>query len=314
MTPAAAAQSGDASGAAWKVHAALLAVQLLFSGFHVAGKWVMGEVHPFALACLRVGFVTPVLVALAWRHDYAATKRRLPRGRDLAHLALLGGLGVFGNQVLFLWGLSYTTATNAAVLLPSIPVFAAGIGALLGIDRIGPRRLAGILLAVAGALAVLDPTGFSFADEATVGNLLILANAGLFAAFLVLQRPLLARLPWRTVIAGSFLFGSFGVFAVGGRELAALDAAALPAATWVGIAYVLLATLLAYMANTWAVRRSSPTLVAAYTTLQPLTSALLAAWFLGETMGWNSALGFALIAAGLWVVARRQAAARRSGV
>lgn len=289
----------------WKLHGALLAVQLLFSGFHVAGKWVLGEIHPFALAVMRVGFVTPVLVALAWRHD-----RVLPRGRDLLHLALLGGLGVFGNQVLFLWGLSYTTATHAAVLLPSIPVFAAGIGALLGIDRIGWRRLAGILLAVAGALVVLDTTHFDLAEDATVGNLLILANACLFAGFLVLQRPLLQRLPWRTVIAGSFLFGSVGVFAVGGRELVAIEAAAVPAGTWLAVAYVLLATLLAYMANTWAVRRSSPTLVAAYTTLQPVSSALLAAWFLGETIGWKTAVGFVLIAGGLWVVSRRQAAQR----
>jgi len=293
---------------AWRLHGALLAVQLLFSGFHVAGKWVLGEIHPFALAAMRVGFVTPVLVALAWQHD-----RVLPRGRDLLHLALLGGLGVFGNQLLFLWGLSYTTATNAAVFLPSVPVFAAALGALLGIDRIGPRRLAGILLAVTGALTVLDTTHFSLADDATIGNLMVLANCCLFAGFLVLQRPLLQRLPWRTVIAGSFLFGSVGVFAVGGRELAAIEVSEVPAGAWLAVAYALIATLLAYMANTWAVRRSSPTLVAAYTTLQPVASALLAAWFLGETMGWKSALGLVLIAAGLWVVSRRQAAARKTG-
>jgi drug/metabolite transporter (DMT)-like permease len=295
---------------AWKLHGALLAVQLLFSGFHVAGKWVMGEIHPFALAAMRVGFVTPVLLALAWQHDYAVTDRRLPRGRDLLYLAMLGGFGVFGNQVLFLWGLSYTTATNAAVFLPSVPVFAAAIGALLGIDRIGPRRLAGIALAVAGALVVLDTTHFDLADDATVGNLLVLANCCLFAAFLVLQRPLLRRLPWRTVIAGSFAFGSIGVFAVGGRELAAIDYAAVPNGTWVAVAYALLATLIAYMINSWAVQRSSPTLVAAYTTVQPVTSALLASWFLAETIGWKQAVGFVLIAGGLWVVSKRQAAVR----
>jgi drug/metabolite transporter (DMT)-like permease len=139
---------------------------------------------------------------------------------------------------------------------------------------------------------------------------MILANCCLFAGFLVVQRPLLKRLPWRTVIAGSFLFGSLGVFAVGGRELAAIELGELPPAAWLAVAYVLLTTLLAYMANTWAVRRSSPTLVAAYTTLQPVASALLAAWFLGETIGWNSVAGFVLIAAGLWVVSRRQAAGR----
>jgi drug/metabolite transporter (DMT)-like permease len=286
-----------------QLHLSLLAVQLLFSAFHVAGKWVLGDVPPLALACLRVGFVTPVLLVVAWRHD-----RCLPTLRDLPHLALLGALGVFLNQVMFLSGLAHTTATNAAILMPSIPVFAAGVGAVLGIERIGRWRLAGIALAVAGALAVLDPSRLSLADDTTRGNLLILANTFCYASFLVLQRPLLKRLPWRTVIAGSFAFGSLGVFAVGGSTLAALDPAALTAGTRWAVAYVLLATLFAYMLNTWAVRRSSPTLVAAYTTLQPLFSASLAALFLGERMGANAALGFALIATGLWLVSRRRAA------
>lgn len=287
----------------WRIHATLLVVQLLFSGFHVAGKYVLGELHPLALACLRVGFTTPVLLVLAWRHD-----RTLPALRDLPHLALLGALGVFLNQVLFLSGLSHTTATNAAILMPSIPVFAAAVGAALGIERIGWRRAAGIGLAVAGALAVLDPTRLTLADDATLGNLMVLANTFSYATFLVLQRPVLQRLPWRTVIAWAFLFGSVGIFSVGGRELARVEPAQVPAATWWAMGYVLFATLTAYMLNTWAVRRSSPTLVAAYTTLQPLSSAALAALLLGESMGPNAALGFVLIAAGLWVVSRRRAA------
>lgn len=294
---------GGGEGSVLQLHAALLTVQVLFSTFHVAGKFALAEIHPLALACVRVGCVMPVLVMLAWRHE-----PKLPPLRELPWLAVLGMLGVFGNQVLFLWGLSYTTATNAAILMPSIPVFAAAIGALLGIERIGRWRLAGILLAVLGALAVLDPTRFSLSDDTTLGNLLILTNAFLYASFLVLQRPVLKRVSWRWVIAGSFFFGSLGIFAVGGRELARLDPAVLPTGVWIAVGIVVVTTLGAYSLNTWAVRRSSPTLVAAYTTLQPLLSALLATLVLGEVMGANAALGFALIAGGLWLVSRRRAA------
>ena len=69
------------------------------------------------------------------------------------------------------------------------------------------------------------------------------------------------------------------------------------------------ATVLAYAINTWAVRRSSPSLVAAYGTLQPLVAVVLAAGFLGESFGWAEGLGFGLIAAGLWQVSARQASA-----
>lgn len=301
--PSPTSTSGSDDGGHLQLHAALLTVQILFSTFHVAGKFALAEIHPLALACVRVGCVMPVLVMLAWRHE-----PKLPPLRELPWLALLGMLGVFGNQVLFLWGLSYTTATNAAILMPSIPVFAAAVGALLGIERIGRWRMAGIVLAVLGALAVLDPTRFSLADDQTLGNLLILTNAFLYASFLVIQRPVLKRVSWRWVIAGSFFFGSLGIFAVGGHELVRVDPAVLPTGVWIAVGVVVVTTLGAYSLNTWAVRRSSPTLVAAYTTLQPLLSALLAMLILGETMGANAALGFALIAGGLWLVSRRRAA------
>jgi drug/metabolite transporter (DMT)-like permease len=270
---------------------------------------VLAEMHPLALAVLRVGFATPVLLAIAWRRD-----RVLPARRDLPWLALLGALGVFGNQVLFIWGLSLTTATDAAILMPSIPVFAAGLAVALGLERVGLRRLAGIALAVAGGLVVLDPTRFSLADRAAVGNLLILVNCLFYAGFLVLQRPVLERLPWRTVIAWSFLFGSLGVLAVGGGELAALEPGAVSRGAWLGVAFVLLfPTVLGYLLATWAVRRSSLTLVAAYTTLQPPLSALLAAAFLDERFGVAEEIGFSLIAGGLWLVSRRRRRAAPTG-
>lgn len=289
-------------GAGLRVHAALTAVQLIFGGFHVVAKAVLAALDPLELAGLRVIIATPVLLALAWRRD-----RVLPRWRDLPHLALLGLLGVFANQLLFIVGLDRTTASNAAILMPSIPVFAVALGAVARIERIGPRRLAGVALSVAGALAVLDPRRLTLGNEAAIGNLLVLLNCLSFAGFLVAQRPILARLPWRTVIAWSFLFGGGGVAAVSAPTIAAVDVAAVPAAAWWGVAYIVaLPTVLAYSLNTWAVRRSSPAVVAAYTTLQPLFAAALAAAFLGERLGGREAAGFALIASGLWLAGRRR--------
>jgi drug/metabolite transporter (DMT)-like permease len=116
------------------------------------------------------------------------------------------------------------------------------------------------------------------------------------------------------VIAWSFLFGSLGVLAVGGGELAALEPGAVSRGAWLGVAFILLfPTVLGYLIATWAVRRSSPTLVAAYTTLQPPLSSLLAAAFLGERFGVAEVLGFSLIAGGLWLVSRRRRRAAPTG-
>jgi drug/metabolite transporter (DMT)-like permease len=284
------------------VHVVLIFVQVSFGLMHVVAKGVLTELEPLQLAALRVLLATPLLLVIAWRHDGI-----LPPRRELPMLALLGLLGVFLNQVLFIFGLDRTTATNAAILMTSVPVFAIGVAALLRIERIGRATVVGVSLTVAGCLALLDPTRFSSAGDSAPGNLLILLNALCYATFLVVQRPILRRLPWRTVIAWSFLFGTLGVAAVGGPGLARLEPTTISGGTWLGLAFIVLVpTVLGYALATWAVRRSSPSLVAAYITLQPVVAAATAVAFLGESVGPAEIAGFVLITAGLWVVGRRR--------
>jgi len=297
--PSHAAQSGEQGFVT--LHLALLAVQASFSGFHVVGKMILADIPPLALACMRVLFATPVLLLIAARRG-----ARPPALRCLPQLALLGFLGVFLNQVLFIVGLNYTTPTNAAILMPSIPAFAVGMAALLGLERIGPYRLLGVILAICGALVILDPTRFSLGESTLFGNLLILLNCLSYATFLVLQRPVLRQLPWQTVIAGAFVFGTLGVLAVGGTTLVKLPASSLSPTTWMGVLYILIfPTALSYLLNSWAIQRSSALLAAAYTTLQPLLTALLSRFFLSEILTGRQAIGFALIASGLWCVSWR---------
>jgi len=284
-----------------RVHLGLLWIQLTFGGFHVMGKYVLGTLHPFAVAGARVAVAMPVLLLLAWLVD-----RRLPARRDLPRLALLGLLGVFANQLLFIIGLQYTTAINAGILMPSIPVFAVALAALFGHDRLGGRRLFGIGLAVGGALIMLDVTRFSSTGNGVLlGNGLILTNCFCYSAFLVLQKPLLRRLPPLTLIAWSFLFGGCGVLLVSAGRLPELNPAHLPTPVLVGMIYVVLVpTVINYALNTWAVKRSSPALVAAYTTLQPVAAGSLAMLFLGESAGLRELAGFLLIVLGLAMVSR----------
>lgn len=281
---------------------ALLAVQVIFATLHVVGKIVLAEIPALAFAASRVLIAAPLFVAMAWRHD-----RILPSRRDWRALTLLGLLGIFANQVLYLVGLHFTTATNAAILMPSIPVFTVAAAALLGAERPTRRRLAGVGLAAVGALVLLDPAQLELGGHATLGNLLVVGNCLCYAFFLVLLRPMLARLPWRTVVAGAFVTGGAATLLVSLPTLAEVDWPALHGATWLAIAYVgVFPTFGTYALNTWAVRRSSPSLAAAFTTLQPLFTALLAALFLHERFGWLQAVGLGLIISGLAVVSRRR--------
>ncbi len=281
-----------------RVHLALLFVQISFGGFSVFGKYVLGYVHPLSVAAMRVVFAGPLLMLLALRFDAVR-----PKGRDFLTLAGLGFFGVFLNQILFITGLNYTTATNASILMPSIPVFTVAVAMVMGIERITWRRSVGIGLAVAGALIMLRVTRFSLAEDTVLGNIMILVNCLSYSVFLVYARPILLRIPPLTVIAWTFVFGGSGILIVSAPELLRTPFASLPALAWTGIAYVVIfPTLINYLLNTWAIKRSSSTLVATYTTLQPVVATTLAVIFLGEEFAMREILGFLLIVAGLlWI-------------
>lgn len=282
------------------VHSALLFAQLGFGGFHVVAKAILTHLHPLALAGIRVLAATPLLLLIAWTID-----RIVPTRTDLYRLALLGFLGVFANQLLFILGLRYTTATNAAILMPAIPVFAAAVAILLRVERPSFARAAGIVLAVVGALVMLEPTRFQLGDTTLIGNLLILANCLSYAVFLVLMRPVLLRLPVATVTAWTFVFGGAGVLAVCATTMLRVDYTALPPGVWAGLAFVVVVpTILCYLVNSWGVARSSSSLAATYTTLQPLVTGLLAFVLLAERVGWPQLVGGLLIIGGLHQVAR----------
>lgn len=289
-----------------RVHAVLLFVQVTFGSWAVFGKYTLRYVPPLALADIRILGSVPLFFAAS-----LTFARTAPRREDLPRLALLGLLGVTANQLLYIVGLRHTTATNAGILMPSTPVFTAALAAAMGVERIDRRKAIGIALAVAGALAMLDPRSLDLHDSTALGNAMILGNCLCYAAFVVLQRPLLERLPTLTLVAWVYLLGGIGVLVIATPALIATDWQSVPAlACWALLYIVLVPTTLNYLLVSWAIKRSSPSLVATYTTLQPLTAALLAALFLGEKAGLRDLIGFALIALGLLIVNRASGRSR----
>lgn len=284
-------------------HAALLAVQFLFSTLPIAAKYyVLPHMGPAGLVMLRVAGGAAVLVLLARMRGRLAIRDR----GDLWRLALYAVLGVAVNQLLFVEGLSRTTAINAQVIATTIPVFTLMFGAALGVDRIGRGRVAGIALAAAGAVFLVGPDRIELTPETTVGNALIAANALAYALYLVLSKPILERYDSVSVMAWVFLFGTIFVAPFGAVSLAETGAlGTMPASAWAGIAFIiLLPTVGSYWLNAWALRRSAPSVVASYVYLQPLLTGALAVGLQGEPIDPRAVPSAALIFLGVALTTR----------
>ena len=280
------------------VHGALTLVSLLFSANYIISKLAMNAFSPLVFAYLRVVGSAVILNALV--HDRTPVSRE-----DSWRLASYSLLGVVLNQSLFLGGLSLTSAHVAVILMTTIPAFALAAAIVVGRERATAAKIGGIALAAAGALLVVAGEGFEGARKSLIGDLFILGNSLCYALYLVLSKPIMARLSARRVIAWIFALGTVLMLPISAWPMLHQDWRHIPAQAWLALALVILGpTVAAYLLNAWALANAESSLVATYTYLQPVTTILLAAIFLGESVRPVAIVAAALIFTGIYLAGR----------
>lgn len=288
------------AGPAWKIHAALAGAQTGFALFPIFGKLALLSIPPLALAAIRVVCSAAMLEVVR-----RLSPPELLAPSDRRRILLLALLGVSINQVLFIFGLSLTSAVNTSILISAIPVFTLAVAVLLGRERTTPRAVAGMVLAAAGALVLLNAERFEWSSRYFRGDLLILANGLSYSLYLVLSRPMLARYRPLAFTSAVFRWGTAPIVLFAIPALLRFSPREVtPTAWWSLGAVIVFCTVIPYLLNSWALARTEASRVAAYVFLQPVIAATLAILVLGERPGWRTAVAAALIFAGLAVSLR----------
>ncbi len=278
-----------------EVHLALAGAQAGFALFPILGKLVLAEIPALLFAALRVTAAALLLEMLR-----RAGPPEPVRPADRPKLFLYGLLGVSFNQVLFILGLSLTTAINTTILTATIPVFTLAAAVGLGRERLTVRPALGIVLAGAGALALLNAQRFDWASSSFRGDLLLLANGTSYALYLVLSRPILAHYRVVAFTAAVFRYGAILITLLALPEILRFHPSAVGPVAWACLAgVVLLCTVIPYLLNAWALARTDASKVAFYVFLQPLISTVLAMAILGEALTPKTVLAALLIFGGL---------------
>lgn len=281
------------------VHGTLLAVQVAFASLAVGGKLVFRALEPGALALVRLGATALVFAVIAWR---SGGLPRIP-ARDVARIAGCAALGIFGNQVLFLYGLRETTAVNAALLVATIPVFTVTVAIVTRREAARPRTIAGVGIAFAGVVWLVAGD-LELGTATVIGDLLVVANSIVYAIYLVLVRDLVGRYGAVPVVTIGFGFGTLFALPVGAVSLVE-QAPAIEADVWWLVLYlVLVPTVFTYLANAWALRHAASSVVAIYIYAQPPVAAALAWAFLGEVPSGRIVVTAVAVFAGIWLTTR----------
>jgi drug/metabolite transporter (DMT)-like permease len=287
----------------------LIAVVVVWAGSFSVIKVLLD--HGLAagdIALLRYAIAAPGFALILWR---AGGLPGLSRADGL-RIVLAGIAIVVGYHVFLNLGTQHTTAGVAALVVALAPGLTLVFAVFAGLERLYPRRVLGLLLALVGVGVVVTlGTGEELSPGSAKGPLLVLGAPLSFAFYNVVLKPLLGRYDLLALTAATSLVGSIGLVPfVRGSTLdsaAELSAQDLALVLYLGV----LATLLGYIGWNVGLRGLGPTRAVAYAyAISPL-AVLIGAVFLDEPVTVWLLLGAALVVGGI-ALAQRTPARRTS--
>ena len=134
-------------------------------------KLTQAQVGPYFTVWGPMLLATIFLIPFVWK-DFKKGKKVF---KDVLVFAPLALLGAFPAQVLMTWGTQYSLASNAAILVLSLPVVTALFAFLMLKEKMNKIRWVSFIIAIIGV--ILCSTGdikqMNFGSKYAVGNLLI---------------------------------------------------------------------------------------------------------------------------------------------
>jgi drug/metabolite transporter (DMT)-like permease len=280
----------------------LVTVTIWAFGFTVTKYALENGFKPLAFSSARFALAGVLFALLTYGRERTFTLAR-------RHLLLLLGaafVGIYLNQVAFVYAIDLTTASTTALIFGTLPVLTALFAFALGVERLSRRFWVAAAFSFAGVALVAVGGGGGVSANLT-GNLLAFVGAATWGLYSVAIVPLMRHYSPYRISAVALLAGSVPLVLTGLPQLLGQDWG-FPALVWAGFVFAVLGPLV--LTNVlWftAIDRVGPSRATLVTNLQPFLAAVFAVILLSETITAVQFAGGAAIALSLLLARRRPA-------
>lgn len=223
--------------------------------------------------------------------------------RDLPLFAAYGLLGVAVFMTVYFTAVRLSSVATAAMLLYTAPAWVTVLARVFFAEPLGPRKVAAVLLTVAGSALVVrayDPAALRLSLGGVAAGL---AAGFTYALYSIFGKSALHRYRPLTTVLYALGFGFlFLLIAAGGRP-----ALPPPRALPVIVYLILVPTLLAYLLYVAGLARMEAGRASILATVEPVVAAALGVIMLGERLeGWQW-IGGGLTLGGIVLIQRDRA-------
>lgn len=284
---------------------ALLALACFIWGTNfVVVKSALTELHPLAFNGLRFAAAAAILLWLQWRYEGLAVLRPL-----LPQVVVIGLIGNVCYQLLFIYGLDSTQASQAGLFASTTPLWVLLLARVTGHDQLSGRVVAGLLTATFGVVLLLWESFSGIGAERGYwqGNIMLLGASASWAVYTVYSQPLLKRLRPLAMTSATMAAGAIPLLLLAIPEIARIKPREVSVASWSGLVYsTLMALVFGYIAWSRGVMAIGSTRTAVYVNLIPVVATATAWLWLGERLSPRQLLGAVAVMAGILLSRRRE--------
>lgn len=305
----------------WFADLCLIVTTLIWGINILVFKYAIGFIEPVIFNATRLVFSSLALAICVWAESRWAGTRIFPRSTPQARINWWGVAwfslltGIF-YMVLFLVGISRTTAGNTALLLASMPMWTVILSFFLLHERLPRITWYGLIITIGGAVAVTVSGGqVDMGSEFLLGNLFILAAALSWAIATVISRPLLKTMsPLQLTFIASLTTTPFHMLWIASRLPRYWDQIIEP---WMLTAIIFsgaFSTGLAYALWNTGVKILGGSHASSFQNIVTLVAVGGGWWLLGEQAFAGQVLGGVTIIVGVLVMRRGRQTPPRSGL
>lgn len=291
-----------------EAHLAILFANLGWGVMAPISKMVLlsGVMSSLALSGLRISGGALLFFIFSWLLPQSMQTRQHVDIKDILKIFLCSLLMISSNQGMYIIGMGLTNPIDASVMGSMTPMLTMILAAIFLKFPMTWIKVAGVAMGLAGVIILVsDSSQSSIAVNPVLGNLLCLGAQFCAAVYYVGFDGIIRKYSPYTLMKWMFFMSAFTYVPFCIPEIMRVDFASLPSEIWWELAYIItIPTFLGYIMIPFAQRSLRPTVLSAYSYLQPVVASVVAVALSVGDFGWGKVFAALLIFLGIALVNR----------